>query len=96
MEQEHNHDFTEEVQTAVEKYAQLSDIQLCDKIAEIKDLGAFHDTIECMEALMMRLLSLSEKELDSLMKYAEIKCEEGNLGYASVLNVFAIKDLCEM
>lgn len=96
MGQEYNHDLTDEIQKAVEKHAQLSDIQLCDKIVEIKDRGDLRATIEYTEALVMRLIELSKKERDSLLKYAETKCEEGNLEYASILNAFVINELSNL
>ena len=88
--------FAEEVQRAVEKHAQLSDIQLCDKIAEMSDQKNFTETLEGKEALMMRLTAMSQKELTKLRKYAEGKLFKGNFGYANVLNVFKIKTFCNM
>ena len=95
MEYMPDHDLTKEILTAVEKYAQLSVIQLCDKMVKV-DLDDFHTTIECMEALMMRLIDMPKNEQDDLLNYAETKCEEGNIEYASVLNIFVIKDLCNL
>lgn len=96
MIQEHHYDFTKEIQIAVEKYALLSDIQLCEKIASMKNINDNPGTIEGMEALMMRLTVMRKKALNSLMKYAEIRLEEGNIGFVAVLNVFAVKELCNM
>ncbi|MDE7360967.1 MAG: hypothetical protein K2N38_03430 [Oscillospiraceae bacterium] len=96
MENKHHIDYTKEILIAVKKYASLTDIQLCDKIVEIKDCGAFHEVTECMEALMMRLIDMTKKEFDSLRRYAEIMCEDGHMGYITVLNVFTIKELCDL
>lgn len=89
-------DQIKEVQIAVEKNAPLSDLQLCDKIAERSNRNDFKGTVEAKEALMMRLTAMSPKKLNKLEEYAKKKLFQGNKGYIAVLNVFKIKTLCNM